>query len=328
MIRNDTAIDVGVIGVGSMGQHHARVYDELPDANLVGVFDVDDEQAAEIATKHDVEALELETLLERVDAVSVVVPTQYHYDMATTCLDANVGVLVEKPVLDDLDRADEFQSRVEIADVPVQVGHIERFNPAVTQLSNIVDDLSIVSIRAQRLGPELDREIDDSAVLDLMIHDIDIVLSLLDEMPSSIQSAGVDENRHASALLEFDSGVMASLTASRKTERKVRTLEITAEECLVELDYMDQSIEIHRSSVPEYIEHDGDVRFRHESIVERPTVTNAEPLRKELESFVSVIDAHGIPEVTVQDGINALEVAEAIETTALSEQKRTVVADD
>ncbi|ELY56411.1 Gfo/Idh/MocA family protein [Natronococcus jeotgali] len=321
-------IDVGVIGVGSMGQHHARVYNELPEANLVGLFDADDERAAEVAADHGVSALPLDELLENVDAVSIVVPTEYHYDLATQCLDANVGILIEKPVLEDLDQSADLRSRVEHANVPAQVGHIERFNPAVTQLEEIVDDLSIVSIRSQRLGPEPERTIEDSAVLDLMIHDIDVVLSVLGQTPIRVQSAGVDENRHASALLEFEDNVMASLTASRKTQQKVRTLEITAEECFIELDYIDQSLEIHRSSIPEYIEENGDVRFKHESIVERPTIRNAEPLRRELESFVETVSGNGIPDVTVEDGINALEVAEAIETTALNERERMVSADD
>ncbi|WP_345784904.1 Gfo/Idh/MocA family oxidoreductase [Natrinema sp. 1APR25-10V2] len=328
MPRNEGLIDVGVIGVGSMGQHHARIYDELPNANLVGVTDVDETQAEETAAKHGVEALDRESLLEAVDAVSVVVPTQFHYDVVTQCLDANVATFVEKPVLDDLEQADALQSRVERADVPVQVGHIERFNPAVTTLEQLIDDLTIVSVRAQRLGPAPDREIEDSAVLDLMIHDIDIVLSLLDDDPVSVTSAGVDGNRHASALLEFEGGTMASLTASRKTQKKVRTLEITAEECLIELDYINQSIEIHRNSVPEYIEQDGDVRFKHESIVERPTITNAEPLQKELASFVDVVEAHGVPEVTVKDGIAALSVALEIEAKALGVDSPEVIADD
>ncbi len=327
-MNSERQVDVGVIGVGSMGQHHARVYDELPEANLVGVSDVDVEQARAIASKHGAEAMDRKALLSAVDAVSVVVPTQYHYDLVTTCLDANVATFVEKPVLGDLERADELQSRVERADVPVQVGHIERFNPAVRALEEIIEDLSVVSIRAQRLGPAPSREIEDSAVLDLMIHDIDIVVSLLGEEPTSVASAGVDGNRHASALLEFDSGTMASLTASRKTQRKVRKLEVTAEECFVEVDYLDQSVEIHRESIPEYIEENGDVRFKHESIVERPQISNGEPLRKELGSFVETVDAHRVPAVSVADGIRALSVALEVEATALAETDTQVVADD
>lgn len=311
MTRNE--IDVGVIGVGSMGQHHARVYDELNDVNLVGITDADTKRANEVAKKHDTEVRETEGLLEDVDAVSVVVPTRYHYDVVTTCLDEHVATFVEKPVLGSLDRADDLLSQVETADVPVQVGHIERFNPAVTTLRDIIDDLSVLSVRSRRLGPEPDRAIQDSAVIDLMIHDIDIVLSLFNETPTSIASSGSREGRHASALLEFEGDRMASLTASRKTQRKVRTLEITAEECFIEVDYLDQSIEIHRNSVPEYIEKDGNVRFSHESIVERPVVQNGEPLQKELESFIEAVKTETDPEVTVEDGLDALSIALEIE---------------
>jgi predicted dehydrogenase len=305
--------DVGVIGVGSMGQHHTRVYREMKDVNLVGIADADSERATDVAEKHDTEAKETEALLEAVDAVSVVVPTQYHYDVVTTCLREDVATFVEKPILGSLDRADDLLAEIEATDVPVQVGHIERFNPAVTTLSEIVEDLSIVSVRARRLGPELDRRINDSVVIDLMIHDIDIVLSLFDETPTSISGSGVREGRHASALLEFEGDQMASLTASRKTQRKVRTLEITAEECFIKVDYIDQSIKIHRSSMPEYIEEDGNVRFKHEGIVERPVVQNGEPLQRELESFLEVTKSGATPEVTVQDGLDALSVALEIE---------------
>ncbi|WP_281194366.1 Gfo/Idh/MocA family protein [Halorubrum sp. F4] len=311
MTRNE--IDVGVIGVGSMGQHHARVYDELNDVNLVGIADADTKRANEVAKKHDTEVRETEDLLEDVDAVSVVVPTQYHYDVVTTCLDEHVATFVEKPALGSLDRADDLLSKVETADVPVQVGHIERFNPAVTTLRDIIDDLSVISVRARRLGPEPDRAIQDSAVIDLMIHDIDIVLSLFDETPTSIAGSGSRGGRHASALLEFEGDRMASLTASRKTQRKVRTLEITTEECFIEVDYLDQSIEIHRNSVPEYIEKDGNVRFSHESIVERPVVQNGEPLQRELESFIEAVKTETSPEITVEDGLDALSVALEIE---------------
>ncbi|WP_440764711.1 Gfo/Idh/MocA family oxidoreductase [Natronorubrum sp. DTA7] len=309
-------MDVGVVGVGSMGQHHARVYSEIPDVNLVGISDLDEKRAKTVANQHGAEVMDSDALLDTADAVSIVVPTQHHYEMVTTCLEAEVATFVEKPILGNLDRANKLLSQVENADVPVQVGHIERFNPAVTTLEEIIEDLSVVSIRAQRLGPGPDRDIKDSAVLDLMIHDIDIALSLFDETPASVGATGVDENRHAAALLEFEGDKMASLTASRKTQQKVRTLEITAEECFIELDYLNQSIEIHRNSVPEYIEKNGDVRFKHESIVERPTVSNGEPLRKELESFVETAETQSTPEVTVQDGVDALEVALEVERAA------------
>ena len=328
MTREHRSIDVGVIGVGSMGRHHARVYDSLPRANLVGVFDVDGRRARQVARKHGAASMDLETLLSSVDAASVAVPTAHHYDVTTACLDADVAALVEKPVVGDLEEGRRLQEQAARADVPVQVGHVERFNPAVNTLEALADDLSIVSVTAERLGPPPDRRIDDSAVLDLMIHDVDVVCSLLDETPTSIESSGVEQNRHASALLEFDSGRLASLTASRLTQRKVRSLRITARECLVDLDYIDQSIEIHRRSFPEYVERDGDVRFRHESIVERPRVPNDEPLRRELESFLEVVETGETPAVTIEDGLTALEIARRIDGGERTDALPAEVADD
>lgn len=308
----DRPLDVGVIGVGSMGKHHVRVYDELAAANLVGVFDVDGERASTVAGRHDTTATDLETLLERVDAVSIAVPTAHHYEVATTCLERGVPTLVEKPIVDDLATGRKLREKAAAAAVPVQVGHVERFNPAVETLETIIGDLSVIGITARRLGPPPGRQIDDSAVVDLMVHDIDVVLSLLGEEPVAIKSCGVADDRHASALLEF-SDTMASLTASRLTQRKVRTLEITAEECLIEVDYIDQSIEIHRGSAPEYVENGG-VRFKHESLVERPYVPNDEPLRNELASFLEAVRADETPKVTIDDGLAALEIAQRIES--------------
>lgn len=315
-----STIDVGVVGVGSMGQHHARVYNQLSGANLIGIADADTQRAAEVAEQYETDHLSTEELLTDAEAVSVVVPTQYHYDVVTSCLDKGVATLIEKPILKSLDRAEKLLSEIEKAGVPVQVGHIERFNPAVSVVSKIADDLDILSVRARRLGPEPDRRIQDSAVLDLMIHDIDIVLSLFEEMPTAVTGTATREGRHASALLEFGPDRIASLTASRKTQKKVRVLEITAEECFIEIDYLDQSVEVHRNSVPEYIEEDGAIRFKHESLVERPVVQNGEPLRRELNSFAQAIKDGSTPEVTAQDGVDALSVALDIEKQSQTKQ--------
>lgn len=314
-------IDVGVIGVGSMGKHHARVYEELPEANLVGVFDVNENAAADVADEYATDALEKETLLEQSDAVSIAVPTQYHYNEALECINAGVGILVEKPVVENPARGRELAHKAESAGVQVQVGHVERFNPAVIALEKIIQNLDIIAVKAERLGPPPERDIQDSAVIDLMIHDLDIVMSLLNEKPTTVSSAGVERNRHATALLEFESGPIANLTASRMTQRKVRRLEITAADCLVEVDYLNQSVDIHRHSVPEYIENNGDIRYRHESIIERPTVSTGEPLKEEIKSFVMAVRDGTEPAVTIEDGIRAIELALEIERTALSKSE-------
>lgn len=312
-MQPDEQVDVGVIGVGSMGEHHARIYDKLPGANLVGVCDVDHAQARAVAETYETSAMNREELLLSVDAASVAVPTRHHFDVALECLDAGVAPLVEKPLVADLEEGRRLKERAEEVGLPVQVGHVERFNPAVQILEDILEDMSIIGITSQRLGPPPDRSIDDSAVLDLMIHDIDIVLSLLNEEPTEVKSVGVFDNKHASSLLEFPSGTMASLAASRLTQRKVRTLEITAEEGVIELDYLSQSIEIHRQSVPEYVADDGSVRFTHESVVERPQVPSEEPLWNQLSSFLGTVDSGTPPEVTIEDGLTALEIVQMIE---------------
>jgi len=227
-----------------------------------------------------------------------------------------VPTLIEKPVVNDPSQGRELQELAAQADVPVQVGHIEQFNPAVQTVQEIVADFEIIAVDAKRLGPPLKRQIEDSAVQDLMIHDIDIVLSLVDGEPLSVTSNGVQQNQYATTTIEFDSGPLATLTASRLTQKKVRTLEITTTECVIDIDYIDQSVEIHRQSMPSYVEKKEGIRYRHESIVERPTVSSGEPLRNELDSFVTAVMTNSTPKVSIDDGIRALELAQKIDSIA------------
>jgi predicted dehydrogenase len=309
--------NAAVIGVGNMGRHHARVYSELPGVNLVGVFDVNEEQARETAEDHGTRAMNMEALLHAADVASIAVPTQYHADIADQCIDHDVDVLVEKPFVDDLERGRDLLERADEEDVTIQVGHVERFNPAIRALSDIVSDLDVIAVEAQRLGPPPeDRQLDQSAVLDLMIHDIDVVLAILGDDPGEFSAHGVKNNQYATANLEFDDDTVVSLTASRVTQQRVRKLAITAEECRVNVDYIDRSVEIHRHSLPEYIEDNGDVRYRHESIVERPTVETGEPLKNELEAFVTAATTDAEPVVSGEDGLQVLEVARKIDDVA------------
>jgi predicted dehydrogenase len=310
---NDEPVAVGVVGVGSMGQHHARVYESLPEANLVGVADADADRAAEIAAQYGTAAYDLEGLLDRVEAVTIAVPTQYHLDIASTCLEAGVDVLIEKPIASSVSEAEQLIDLAEANDRILQVGHIERFNPAVETLQEFIDELDVVSVTAKRLGPPPKRHIDDSAVLDLMIHDIDVVLSLLNETPQTVTGASVKQNRHATATMTFDSNTVANLTASRLTQKKIRTLDIVAEECLVQVDYMSKDVEIHRQSRPEYITDDADIHYRHESLVERPMVDSTEPLANELSAFLEAVEKRTKPVVDGEDGLQALHLAKQID---------------
>jgi predicted dehydrogenase len=313
---SDKPLRAGVVGVGSMGRHHARVYDELNDVELVGVTDADPDRAEEIARQYNAATLDPDELLATADAISIAVPTEYHYEFATRAIDAGVHALVEKPLVETPSRGTDLLERARQEDVVLQVGHVERFNPAVRTLMDICVDLDVIAVEAQRLGPPINREIQDNAVFDLMIHDIDVILSLLDAPIESVSAFGAVENRHITANLEFADGVVSTLTASRVTQQKIRRLSITAEECRVNVDYLNQSIDVHRHSVPEYIEQNGDVRYRHESIIERPMVDNAEPLKEELGSFVTAIRDGQEPVVTAEDGLRALEIARRIDDLA------------
>ena len=313
---SEEPLRAGVVGVGSMGQNHARVYDEIRPTTLAGVYDADGERAAEVAAEHETTAMDLPDLLEACDLVTVAVPTEYHYDVARECIEHGVHVLVEKPFVDDAAKGRELIDMADRNDVVVQVGHIERFNPAVATLQQFVDDLDIISVTARRLGPPIDREIDDSVVLDLMIHDIDIVLDLVDGELTRVDAVSAEGGSYASANLSFDSGVVGQLTASRVTQEKVRELTITAHECRVKVDYIDQTVDIHRSSTPEFLREDGDVHYRHETLVERVTVDRHEPLKEELRSFAEAAAAGTEPEVTAEDGLRVLDTAAAIDEDA------------
>lgn len=297
-----------------MGRHHARVYSELPGVELVGVHDVDMGQAMEVATEYETTALSRSKLFSRADVVSVAVPTPYHHELVEECLETDTDVLVEKPFVEDPKRGRVLAERARHAGLTIQVGHIERFNPATRVLTEIVPDLDIVAIDIDRLGPPVDRGGNDSVVMDLMIHDIDILLTLVDSTPESVAAVSRGK-QHTAAQFQFGDSI-ATLTASRLTQQKVRRLSVTAESCRVNADFIDQTVEIHRRSLPEYVESNGDIRYRHESVVERPMVKSGEPLKAEIRAFLDAVRNGTEPIVTAEDGIRAIELAARIESLA------------
>ena len=312
-------IRAGVVGVGSMGQNHARVYRELPDVTLSGVYDVDVDRAERVADEYDTDACSLDGLVEKVDLVSVAVPTQFHYEMARRTIEAGVDTLIEKPFVADPANGRELIDLADENDVALQVGHIERFNPAVVALREIASDLDIVALDAQRLGPPLERDIEDTVVMDLMIHDVDIVLDLVDSEVASVNATGTANGSYADATFEFDSGVVGSLTASRTTQEKVRGITISARDCRVKVDYTDQTMEVHRKSNPTYIREDGNVHFHHENVVEQLAVERNEPLKNELQSFADAVRSGEEPEVTGHDGLRALELTQRVNRLAFDD---------
>ena len=314
-------IRAGVVGVGSMGENHARVYDQLSGVELACVTDRDDEIARRVAEEYGTDAVAFETVLDRCDVVTVAVPTGAHYDVVSECLDAGVHVLVEKPIAETPEQGRALAERADDEGLVLQVGHIERFNPAVQTVTDLLEDLEVISLTAERLGPPIDRTAPGNVVFDLMVHDVDVVGALLEDRPDSITAMGAADGRYATATMEYDD-VVASLTASRVTQKKVRTLTVTARECLVEVDYLEQSVLIHRDSYPEYLTDDGQRRYRYESVVERPRVDNGEPLRHELEAFLEAVRTGSEPAVTAEDGIEALETVETIDSMVDGESRR------
>ncbi|MFC7231449.1 Gfo/Idh/MocA family oxidoreductase [Saliphagus sp. GCM10025308] len=326
MTRQTTSTETvraGVIGVGSMGENHARVYSECRDVDLVGVSDLDEALAETVAARYGTAAVPMDDLLANCDVVTVAVPTHAHYETVSACLEAGVHVLVEKPIAETVEQGRALARKAEEAGLVLQVGHVERFNPAVDTLESVIADLDVIAVEAERLGPPIDRTATDGVVLDLMIHDIDVVGSLLESRPEVVSATSTDDGQYATATMTADD-VIVSLTASRRTQKKVRRLTVTASECLVEVDYLQQSVLIHRDSYPEYVTDEGTNRHRHESVVERPRVENGEPLKRELESFVDAVRNDAEPVVTGEDGVAALEMVERIDRFVADEDQEVV----
>lgn len=311
-VQQSSVVDVGVIGVGSMGENHARVYRELQGTRLVGVADLDDDRANQVAEANLTDPLPSAALIEAVDAVSVAVPTPAHFEVTKACIEAGVDVLVEKPFVASLDDGRMLARMAREHDVVLQVGHIERFNPAVQSMLSVADGLNIIATAARRVGPPVDRPDLDGVIMDLMVHDLDVVLELAGAMPSSIDAVVSQDGQYATAILTFPNDSVCTLTASRVNQRRIRDFEVTANECQIAVDYLDQGVHIYRQSRPEYTREDGFLRHRSERVIERPIVEHGEPLKNQLASFVAASRSGEEPSVTADDGLRVIEVAQRI----------------
>jgi predicted dehydrogenase len=275
-----------------MGQYHLLAYAELWDIELAGVVDADRERAAQVAAYYDTRALvDHRDLIGRVDLASVAVPTEQHFKIAADLLEAGVGVLVEKPIAPTLEEARELFAIARRSGAVLHVGHVERFNGAVQELKKIVE--RPILIESRRLGPFTPRVQKDSVVMDLMIHDLDIVLGLVESSPrrltamgSSVMSAAPDV---ANVQIGFESGTIALLTASRTTEEKIRTLAVTQPDAYVVLDYAEQDIRIHRRAAQEYTLNRESIRYRRASFVEHVQVHKDNPLKLEILHLVRAV---------------------------------------
>jgi predicted dehydrogenase len=310
---------IGVIGVGHLGQHHVKHLSNKNTISFSGVYDVDIQRAKEIAVKYNCNSYEtLDELLNGCDAVSIVTPTITHASVAEKCIKAGKHVFIEKPITKTVSEADRLLQLANEHNVLIQVGHIERLNPALIPLKNF--ELNPNYIEVQRLAPYTVRGTDVPVVLDLMIHDIDIILSLVNSPVKNIHASGVsilsDSVDIANARLRFENGTVASITSSRIARDKVRKIKVFQKDMYITIDFLLGLTEIYRvldsdQEDPDALETASlEAYGNHKKIVyEKPDINQFDALEMELTNFIQSINGKEKPIVNGQAGRDALDVA-------------------
>ena len=316
-------IRIGVVGVGNMGQHHTRVLSLLKDVELVGVSDVNVERGLDTASKYRVRFFaDYRDMLPYADAVCVAVPTRLHHEVGMTCLEAGVHVLIEKPIAASIAEAESLVNAAAQYQCILQVGHIERFNPAFQELSKVLKTEELLALEAHRMSPYSHRANDVSVVLDLMIHDIDLMLELAASPVVKLTASGGRASDsgyldYVTATLGFANGIVATLTASKVTHRKIRRIVSHCKNSLTEADFLNNEILIHRQTTANYMTEYGQVLYRQDGLIEKVYTSNIEPLHAELEHFVSCVRGGKQPSVGGEQALKALRLASLIEQMAL-----------
>jgi predicted dehydrogenase len=308
------SVRVAVIGVGALGKHHARILAELPGAELAGVVDINEARAREIAGLVNVPwSTNASEMVGRVDAVTIAVPTESHSSVALPFLQRGTAVLVEKPLARDVREARQMIAAAGVSGAVFGVGHTERYNPAVAAVRPLLDHPRFIEVH--RLGTFPDRSLDIDVVFDLMIHDLDVVLSIVPSDVVALEAVGVavltPKPDIANARLKFASGCIANITASRISKDRVRKIRIFQRDAYLSVDYAAQEVERWRlvrtnGGMPTI---DGG----------KLSVAREEPLKRELADFVAAVRDKRSPSVTGADGLRALELAQRI-TDAMTQQ--------
>jgi predicted dehydrogenase len=302
------SLRVGVVGVGHIGGNHARIYAEIPRAKFTAIYDINEARAKEIAAKFGVQAAgSLDEFSTLIDAASVATPTQSHFAIASELLDRGKHLLIEKPITDRTNDAHELARLASAKGLVLQVGHVERFNPVLSALEERLTHPRF--IEAHRLSPYPNRSTDIGVVLDLMIHDLEIILHLVRVPVESIDAVGVPVLSRgediANARLRFADGCVANVTSSRISPEKMRKIRVFQEDAYLSLDYQTQSGEIYRRA---------DGRITREPVA----IEKEEPLRQQIASFVQCAITGGEPKVSGSHAAAALELA--VEITKQIEQ--------
>jgi len=310
-------VRIGVIGAGVMGERHCRVCANLPRVELVGVVDPNQERGRQVAEAYETTSFaDHRALFSQVDAVTIAASTPTHYALAAEFLEQGLHTMVEKPITETIEEA---QQLVQIADergLILQVGHIERFNPAFIELKHVVEGMRLVGINMRRLSPFDTSNTDVDVIRDLMIHDLDLAVALVESELEGIAAWGRSISTgtidHAVANLSFRGGPIATLFASRITEQKVRAIEIIADGAYVEADLLNKTVMVHRRTFPQYLDNHNITKYRQESITERIHVPMFEPLMLELRHFADCVRQNRPSDVPGQDGLRELKLAEQV----------------
>ncbi|HHT9129912.1 MAG TPA: Gfo/Idh/MocA family protein [Candidatus Brocadiaceae bacterium] len=322
-------LKVAVIGVGHLGKEHARVYAELPDVELAGVVDIHSKQAEKIAKQHNTRYfLNHKDVIDKVDAVSIVVPTRSHYAIAKEFLQHGVHVMIEKPMTGTVSEARELIGISKARGVVLQAGYIERFNPVIVAIKKLF--INPRFIECHRLSPFTFRSADIGVVLDLMIHDIDIILHITGSNVKKFDAVGVnvisDKEDIANVRIQFQNGCVANVTASRVSLVPMRKMRLFSEDSYISIDYQKKDAMIYKKS-PELTLKKLNISEMDVSTIEDlkgyvfgdllkiehiKMDSDYEPLKKELESFVNCVVEHKEPVVSGEEGLKAIEVANDI----------------
>jgi len=316
-------LKIGVIGTGHLGNFHIKLLKEILGCELIGIFDKDFSRAEDTSIRNDVKNIsKIESLLNCVDAVSIVATTSAHYEIAKICLESGKHVMVEKPITSEIWQAEELVKIADEKKLKLQVGHIERFNPALLSLDQY--KLEPMFIQSDRLAQFNPRGIDVAVIHDLMIHDIDIILSLVKSKVKDVQASGIavvsDKIDIANARLEFENGAVANVTASRISQKKMRKMRMFQKDAYITLDFTSGSSEIYRLVSPADYDPTSSISFgtmgigdKQKAVVyEQPEQKEINALKYELELFIDAVMNDKNPVVDGKDGLNALVVAEKI----------------
>lgn len=310
---------VGIFGTGHLGKFHLNNWKELPDVTLVGFFDPNEAAAADVAANYELKRyLSEDELIDACDIIDVVAPTNFHFAICEKAVRKGKHVFVEKPMANTMKEAEELVKLVQESNIKLQVGHVERFNPAFLSIKNV--DLHPMFIEVHRLAQFNPRGTEVSVILDLMIHDIDIVLSIVKSEVKSISASGVavmtDTPDIANVRIEFDNGCVANLTSSRISMKKMRKMRLFQKDAYIGIDFLNKKAEVIKMKEAQDenvfafdIETPGGKRT---IAIANPQVPEVNAIKQELQEFVSAIRNNTRPVVNEIDGYRAMQVAHQI----------------